>query len=171
MPNSATARQFSYLLCLVLLFLALTGCGGNSNAANGNNGATPGTTNSGGTAAGGSGGSFPGVTNPSTGAAYLYAAIYTDAGGVAAFSNSGGSLTAVSGSPYIQQGSAGMGAMAATNGYVYVANLPTMTSHTQLIYYRADASSGALTQAGTADAGVDTNGDSENAYSVGQPGS
>ena len=168
METLGSKRQFAYLLCSVLLSLALVACGGTGNSTNSsssNVGSSSGATNPGSGSSGGTsqdaGGS--GVTRSSNGSVYLYSSIYTDGGGVTAFAQNGtGTLTQVSGSPYIQQAAASMGALAAFNGYVYISNLGPLTStHPELVYYRVDPATGALTQVDTVDAGVGTNGDSQ----------
>ena len=136
-----------------------TATAGSGAAGTSSSGSSSGTSGSTGSSSGTSGGSS------STGATYVYGALYANGGGVVGYSqNSSAMLTAVGGSPYVQQGAAGMSSLAAYNGYVYMANIPgsqtNISNHTQLIYYRADAATGELTQVDTSDAGVGTNGDS-----------
>jgi hypothetical protein len=52
-----------------------------------------------------------------------------------------------------------MSALAAVNGFVYTANRPDNNTPPVLVEYKADSSTGALTQVGTTDAGVSMSGD------------
>ncbi len=165
--------QFGSVVCLCLLLTLLWGCGGsnsNNSGSTGSNGASSGTTtgnsnsasgSAGGTSAGGSNSGNTGNSSGSTGSTYAYAAVSVDGGGVVGYQqDSSGNLTSVSGSPYIAQGAATLGALAANNGYVYISNIASDASYTpELFYYHSDSSTGALTPVGTVIAG--TNGDSE----------
>jgi len=171
-PAAATVFV-AFLIATTVLLLALAACGGSSNSSSstgtntgGTNsgGITPGSSNPGSTGSGGSGGSTGGGTGTSTKAAFVYASVYTNAGGVVGYSqNSSAMLTSVSGSPYQLQGSSAGSALAAVNGYVYAPNMPgtqSMPSNSaQLNIFKADSSTGALSQIGTAPAVNSSSGD------------
>ncbi len=167
--------QFGSLVCACVLSVVLWGCGGNggSSSTTGSNSSTAGNTsgnnnsasgNSGGTSTGSSNSGNTGggsTSSGSTGSTYAYAAVAVDGGGVAGYhQDSSGSLSAVSGSPFIAPGVATLGALASHNGYVYISNIASDATYTpELIYYHSDPSTGALTQVGSAATG--TNSDSE----------
>lgn len=156
-----SGSRFWSVTVLALLLTSMVACGGssgmnssqNSSDSNSSSGSpTSGSSQDSGIPVSGSGG---GVSSSSA-STYVYAAIYMDGGGVAGYKQNGTSLSAVSGSPYIQSGVASASALAAVNGYVYVANRPSETGSEQLIQFRSDAKTGTLTQVGTFDAGVTT---------------
>lgn len=76
-----------------------------------------------------------------------------NAGGIRAYKldTSSGNLTEIAGSPFAlsQTGFSTGGAIAASNGYVYGVNRPGEQTGVSLYTFKADSSSGALSQAGT----------------------
>lgn len=121
---------------VLLLAIALSGCGfggSNDNSSSGNS------TGTGSSSGGGS-----------TSATYVYVADAADAGGAFGWKlDSGGNLTSVAGSPFLlPTGGNLQGALAASNGFVYVVNRPVETGGAAIHTFKADASSGALSQVG-----------------------
>lgn len=116
--------------CLVLTLLLVSAARGGRGI--GSSSSSPGgSTTSGGSSTGSSnpGNTGEGSSGNSTGTTYIYSGTYTDAGGVAGFSqDGGGTLSPVPGSPFSQPGLGTLGAMAATKGYLYGANLVDSTS-------------------------------------------
>lgn len=166
--NSKTGlRQLLLRVCTflgLLLLILLTACGGFTSS-NGSGTTAAGSSNGNGSSGSGAGGMNTGDSSSgnsgSSAATYVYSAIYTDAGGVAEFKldPASGNLTPLAGSPLLAQSGSSMSALAAVNGFVYTANRPDRSIAPVLIEYKADPNTGALTQAGTIDAGTTVNGD------------
>jgi Lactonase, 7-bladed beta-propeller len=168
MNSKSGPRQFLFVVCLLTGFLALTlmiACGGSSNSSANNGSSSSSGSNNGstGSSTGTNTGSTTGSSSAASGATYVYSAVYSDAGGIAGFKldSSSGNMTAVPGSPFLAASGSAMGALAAVNGFVYTANRPDINIPPVLVEYKADASTGALTQVGTTDAGTTLNGDGD----------
>ena len=149
---------FSYL-CLIISVALFVACGstGNSSSNNGNN--ASGSTNPGGgsgsagsgSGSGGSGSSGSGGAGGSaTGAAYFYVAIAGNNARIRGYKidSSAASLAEVPGSPFNQQGGEESGVVAVSRNFVYGSEVQAGQG-TPITAFRADPSTGSLTQIGT----------------------
>jgi 6-phosphogluconolactonase (cycloisomerase 2 family) len=169
------SRNVSYalaaLFCLLTAVSFWAGCGStsqssSSNPATGNNPPTSGTqpgsggsggsSGSGGTSgstggSGGAGGS--GGSGATSGAAYLYIAVAGNTARIAAYKidSKAASLSEVPGSPFNQQGGEESGVVAVSKNFVYGSEVEAVeqTGRTTTTAFRADATTGGLTQIGT----------------------
>lgn len=166
------SRYVSFVAVVVLLMTVLlwTGCGGTGQSSSSSPGATNGSTQPGGSGgsggsagsgsggsgtSGGSGGSGSSGT-PSSGAAYLYAGVGTDAARIRGYKIdfNASTLAEVPGSPFSEQGGASPGVVAVSKSFVYgsevkVSNISSSSTVSIVTAFRADPASGSLTQTGT----------------------
>ena len=132
-PN-LTLRLQILGFALLLLLAVLAGCGFSDNHSNNSN----------------NGGTGPSDGSGNISGRYVYVADAADAGGAFAWKlDSAGNLSEVPGSPFtLPAGGNLQGALAASGGFVYVVNRPVETGGAAIHSFKADASTGALTQKG-----------------------
>jgi 6-phosphogluconolactonase len=164
--SSRISRSSAYLaaafLTLIVTVLLWSGCGGSSQSNSSSPSATsnppasgsqPGSGssgNSGGSGSGGSGGSGGSSNSSGTGAAYLYVGVDNTSAAIRGYKvdANGATLAEVPGSPFSEQGGS-TGVAVVSKNFVYGSEVNVSNNTSLITAFRADASTGSLTQVGT----------------------